>query len=130
MPLGAGHRSVTVCGCAVICFTVFLVLITFAAFYRCYQGTVLAIWTVRRPGEHAMEACQIGSRSGYQGCQARDKVQWLEDNVGSAIPTAFANAHGASFLDKVFSAGSEHYHPMLTTSAFPKRPGSCRRNCP
>jgi hypothetical protein len=38
-------------------------------------------------GEHAMEACQIGSRSGYQGCQACDKVQWFEDDVGSAMPT-------------------------------------------
>ena len=35
--------------------------------------------------EHAMEACQIGSRSGYQGCQACDKVQWFEDDVGSTV---------------------------------------------
>jgi hypothetical protein len=102
-------------------------------------------------GEHAMEACQIGSRSGDQGRHACNKVQWFEDDMSGARPngqstswatlstrysqsTRFAHglgpAHGASFLDRVFSTGSEHYHPMLTTSAFPKRPGGCRRNCP
>jgi hypothetical protein len=84
MPSGAGHRGVTVCGCAVICFTVFLALVTLAAFRRRHQGSVFAIGTVRRPGEHAMEARQIGSRSGYQGCQACHEIQWLEDDVGSS----------------------------------------------
>ncbi len=32
-----GHRGVTFCGCAVICFTVFLALVALAAIYRCYQ---------------------------------------------------------------------------------------------
>jgi len=30
-----------------------------------------------------MESCQIGSRPVYQGCQACNKVQWFEYNVGS-----------------------------------------------
>ena len=80
MPLGAGHRDVTVGGCAVICFTVLLALVTLATFCRCYQSTMLAIWC-----EHAMETGQVGSRPGYQGCQAHHKIQWLEDDVGSAI---------------------------------------------
>jgi len=46
---------------------------------------MFAIALMRHSDEHAMEACQIGSRSGYQGCKACDKVQWLEDDVGSAI---------------------------------------------
>ena len=37
MPLGAGRRGVTICGCAVICFTVFLALVALAASCRCYQ---------------------------------------------------------------------------------------------
>ena len=49
-----GHRSMTFCGCAVICFTVFLAIVALAVFCRCYQGTVLAIRTVRRPGEHTV----------------------------------------------------------------------------
>jgi hypothetical protein len=41
---------------------------------------MLSIWC-----EHAMETGQVGSRPGYQGCQAHHKIQWLEDDVGSAI---------------------------------------------
>ena len=37
MPSGAGHRGVTICGCAVICLTVFLALVARAASCRCYQ---------------------------------------------------------------------------------------------
>jgi hypothetical protein len=50
IPSGASHRGVTICGCAVICLTVFLVLVTLASLRRRHQGTVFAIWTVRRPG--------------------------------------------------------------------------------
>ena len=86
-----------------------------------HKGTVLAVWC-----EHAMKTDQVSSRSGYQGCQACDKVQWLEDNMGSAGPngqsTSWATlsirysqsircahgldpAHGASFLGTASSAG-------------------------
>ena len=61
------HRGVTFCGCAVICFTVSLALVALAAFCRCYQGTKLAIWTVRRPGEHAMDPGQVNSGLRHQG---------------------------------------------------------------
>jgi hypothetical protein len=37
MPSGASHRGVAVCGCAVNCFTVFLVLVTLASFRRRHQ---------------------------------------------------------------------------------------------
>jgi hypothetical protein len=37
MPSGAGHRGVTVCRLAVARLTVFLTLVAFAAFSRCYQ---------------------------------------------------------------------------------------------
>ncbi len=39
-----GHRGVTVCRLAVARLTVFLTLVAFTAFSRCYQGTVLAVW--------------------------------------------------------------------------------------
>ncbi len=50
-----------------------------------YQGPVFAVRLMRHPDKHAMKACQIGSRSGYQSCQARNKVQRFENDVGSAI---------------------------------------------
>ncbi len=50
-----------------------------------HKGSVFAIGLMRHSDEHAMEACQIGSRPGYQGCQACDKVQWFEDDVGSTV---------------------------------------------
>jgi hypothetical protein len=53
-------------------------------------ATVFAIGTVRRPGEHAMEACQIGSRSEDQGRQVCNKVQWFEDDMSGADPMAKA----------------------------------------
>ena len=59
---------------------VYLAFGALAAFTRCYQCTVLAVWR-----EYAMEAGQVSSRPGYQGCKACHEIQWLEDNVGSAI---------------------------------------------
>ena len=32
-----------------------------------------------------MEVCHIGFRSGYQGCQACDKAQRLEDDMGGTV---------------------------------------------
>ena len=112
-----GHRGMLLHRRSLI--AVYLVLVTLAAFCRCYQSTMFAIGLMRHSDEHAMEACQIGSRSGYQGCQACDKVQWFEDDVGSTGPTksrrfrrsirysqsircahGLRPAHGASFLDK------------------------------
>ncbi len=46
---------------------------------------MFAIGLMRHSDVHVIEACQIGSRSGYQGCQACDKVQWFEDDVGSTV---------------------------------------------
>ncbi len=79
------HRSVTVCRLAVARLTVFLTLVAFAAFSRCYRGTVLAVWLMRHSDENAMESGQVSSRPGYQSSQAHHEIQWLEDNVGSAI---------------------------------------------
>ncbi len=62
-----------------------------------HKGSVFAIGLMRHSDEHAMEACQIGSRPGYQGCQACDKVQWFEDDVGSTGPKAFAALMGPAF---------------------------------
>jgi hypothetical protein len=59
---------------------VYLAIDALASFRRRHQGTMLAVWC-----EHAMEARQIGSRSGYQGCQACHEIQWLEDDVGSTV---------------------------------------------
>ena len=59
--------------------TVYLAIGALASFRRRHQGSVFAIELMRHSDEHAMEACQIGSRSGYQGYQACDKVQWFED---------------------------------------------------
>ena len=77
MPSGAAHdgmlhqRRSLVAG--------YLASDALAEFRRRHQGTMLTIWC-----EHTMEVCLIGSRPGYQGCQeACDKVQWLEDKVGS-----------------------------------------------
>ena len=56
-----------------------------ASFRRHHQGSTFAIELMRHSDEHAIEACQIGSRSGYQGCQACDKAQWFEDDLGSTI---------------------------------------------
>ena len=63
-----------------------------------HEGTMFAIGTVRRSGEHAMEACQIASRSGDQGRQACNKVQWFEDDMSGAIPKAFAAAKAFAAL--------------------------------
>jgi hypothetical protein len=49
MPSGAGHRGVTTCGYAVICFTAFLAHVALAASCRCHQDTMFAIGTVPAP---------------------------------------------------------------------------------
>ncbi len=78
--LRPGHSGVTVCRLAVARLTVFLTLVAFTAFRRRHQRPVLAVWR-----KHAMESGQVSSRPGYQSCQARHEIQWLEDNVGSAV---------------------------------------------
>ena len=78
MPSGAGHRGMLLDRRALI--AVYLAFGALASFRRRHQGSVFAIGR-----EHTMEACQIGSRSGDQGCQACDKVQWFEDDVGSTV---------------------------------------------
>jgi hypothetical protein len=92
MPSGAGHRGVTICRCAVISFTVFLVLVTLAAFRWRHQSSVFAVGR-----KYAMKARQVGSQPGYQGCKACHEIQWLKDHVGSAIPKAFASLMGQAF---------------------------------
>ncbi len=88
----------------------FLALVALAAFYRCYQSTVLANRTVRRPGEHAVtnspganldcfswpakqasirddtsKSGQVNPGLRYQGGKPCHEIQWLEDDVDSAI---------------------------------------------
>ena len=78
MPSGAAHGGMLLHRRSLI--AVYLAFGALASFRRRHQGSVFAIGC-----EHAMEACQIGSRPGYQSCQARHEIQWLEDNVGSAV---------------------------------------------
>jgi len=92
-----GHRGVTFCDCAAICFTVFPALVALATFCRCYQGTVLAIRTVRRPGEHAVESSQVNPGLRHLGSKPSHEIQRLEDDMGSAIPKAFAALMGQAF---------------------------------
>ena len=56
-----------------------------ASFGWRYQGTVLAIRTVRRPGEHAVESGQVSPGLRNQSSKPSDEIQWLEDDVGSTI---------------------------------------------
>ena len=80
MPSGAGHRGMLLHRRSLI--AVYLAFGALTSFRRRHQGSVLAVWR-----EHAMEACQIGSRPGHQGSKSSHEIQWLEDNVGSAIST-------------------------------------------
>jgi hypothetical protein len=57
----------------------------FASFGRRHINTFFAVWVVRQPDEHAMESGQVYSRLWNQGCQFRDKVQRIEDDMGRAI---------------------------------------------
>jgi hypothetical protein len=54
--------------------------IALAPYYRRHQGTVP---TIRR--EHTMGPRQIDSGPGHQGGKPCHEIQWLEDDVGSAI---------------------------------------------
>jgi len=47
------------------------------------------------------------------------EIQWLDDNLGSAIPKEFV-ALGANFLKKVSLAGSGCCCLTLTKAVFPK----------
>ena len=76
-----GYRGVTACGCAVICFTVFLALVALASFCRCNQRTMLAIRC-----EHAVESSQVNPGLWHQSSKPSNEIKWLEDDVGSAIP--------------------------------------------
>ncbi len=58
-----GHRGMLLHRRSLI--AVYLAFGALASFRRRHQGSVFAIRTVRRPGEHTMEACQIGSRPGH-----------------------------------------------------------------
>ncbi len=73
-----GHRGMLLYRRSLI--AVYLAFGALASFRRRHQGSVFAIGR-----EHAMEACQIGSRSGYQGCQACDKVFFLYLTKHTAI---------------------------------------------
>jgi len=55
-----------------------------------HKGTVLAVWLMRHSGENTMETGQVSSGLRHQGSKPRHKIQWLEDNVGSARPKALA----------------------------------------
>jgi len=59
---------------------VYLAFGALASFRRRHQCSVLTAWR-----ENAMEACQIGSRPGHKSGKPSHEIQWLEDNVGSAI---------------------------------------------
>ena len=83
MPSGAAHGGMLLHRRSLI--AVYLAFGALASFRRRHQGSVFAIGLMRHSDEHAMEACQIGSRPGYQGYQACDKVQWFEDDVGSTV---------------------------------------------
>ncbi len=78
-----GHGGMALHGRSLI--AVYPAMGVLASFRRRHQRPVLAVWLMRHSDEHAMEACQIGSRPGYQGCQACDKVQCFEDDVGSTV---------------------------------------------
>ena len=54
---------------------------TFAAFCRCYQSTMFAVWR-----ENTMESSQVNPGLRHQGNKPSHEMQWLEDDVGSAIP--------------------------------------------
>ena len=61
-----------------------------------------AVFAVR--GEYPVEARQIDPRPGYQGRQAGDEIQRLEDNVRGAVavrcfqPVANVTVRGLSFM--------------------------------
>jgi hypothetical protein len=88
---------VTVCRIAVARLTVFLTLVAFTAFSRCYQGTVLAVWLMRHSDENTMESSQVNPGLRHQGSKPSHEIQWLEDNVGSARPKALAALMGPAF---------------------------------
>jgi len=103
MPSGAGHRGVTICGCAIICSAVFLVLATFAALRRCYQSTVLAVWTVRRlyalwvpantPWKQVRLVFGLGIRAARRAIKSNgSKMTWVVPG-----PKAFAALMGPAF---------------------------------
>ena len=78
-----GHRGMLLHRRSLI--AVYLPFGALASFRPRHQDSVFAIGRKAAPREYAMEACQIGSWSGCQSCQACDKVQWFEDDVGSTV---------------------------------------------
>jgi len=61
MPSGAGHRGVTCCGCAVICFPGACCpchVLSMLSVPTGHKGTVLAIRLMRHSDEHAVESSQ------------------------------------------------------------------------
>ena len=58
---------------------------------------MLAIRTVRRPGEHAVKSSQVNPGLRHQGSKLSHEIQRLEDDVGSAIPKAFVALMGQAF---------------------------------
>ncbi len=81
-----GHRGVTFCGCAVICFTVFLALVALAAFCRCYQSTVRAIRTARSPGEHAVTSSPGANFDSFNRSAKQASIRDDTSKSGQSLP--------------------------------------------
>jgi hypothetical protein len=79
---------------------VYLALGALASFCWCYQGTMLAIRLMRHSDEHAVESSQVSPGLRHQGSKPSHEIQWLEDDVGSAMPKAFAALMGQAFSIK------------------------------
>ncbi len=62
-------------------FAVYLAFGALTSFRRRHQGSVLAVWR-----EHAMEACQIGSRPGHQGSKSNHEIQWTI-SIAKIVPS-------------------------------------------
>ena len=78
-PLRPGHRGATFGGRWR--FIPSLGLVALASLGRGDQGTVFAV-----RGKYTMKSCQIHPWFWHQGRQPGDEVQWLENDMGGAIP--------------------------------------------
>lgn len=73
-----GHRGVALSRGLFV--GVFIAFGAFAAFGWCDQSTPAVIG-----GEQAVVPGEVNPGSGYQGCQARNKIDRLENDLGGAI---------------------------------------------
>ena len=105
-----GHRGVTFCGCTVICFTVFWRLSPLPRFTGVTRARCLLIGRSGAPANNAVtnspganldcfswpakqasirddtsKSGQVNPGLRYQGGKPCHEIQWLEDDVGSAI---------------------------------------------